>query len=162
MAYVIAYRCLRVWWFLRRPATQSAHVAVWHDGGLLLIRNSYKSGETVPSGALKRHETALEAARRELEEEVGVTANTSDLAIACELSVHYDYKRETAHFFELQCTAAPAIAVDRREVIWAGFCPEDELAARPLVPHLRAYLEQRLGLAARDHPASGEHEARSQ
>jgi 8-oxo-dGTP pyrophosphatase MutT (NUDIX family) len=143
--------------------TESAHVAVWHDGGLLLIRNSYKSGETVPSGALKRHESALEAAQRELWEEVGVEASTRDLAFACELIVPYDHKRDTAHFFELQCTAAPAIAVDRREVIWAAFCPEDELATHPLVPHLRAYLERRrLRLGASDHPASGEDEARSQ
>ena len=61
--YRIAYRVLRVWWFIRRPDVHGAFVAVWYEGALLLIRNSYRAGETIPCGQVDRGETARAGAR---------------------------------------------------------------------------------------------------
>jgi 8-oxo-dGTP diphosphatase len=141
LALFAAYRILRAWWFVRRPAVDGAYVALWCDDSLLLIRNSYKRGETVPSGSIHRGESPRDAARRELEEEVGVRATADSLRAVAAFTVAYHHKRDRAHFFELRLEDEPEIRIDRREVVWASFRPADELARRPLVPHVRAYLE---------------------
>jgi 8-oxo-dGTP diphosphatase len=138
----IAYRVLRIWWFLRRPVLRSAFVAVWCDDALLLIRNSYPPGETIPSGGIARGESPREAARRELEEEVGIPAAEEDLVFAGEVVVDYEHKEDHAYIFELHLGRPPQLAPDGREVIRAEFCKFDQLAARPLAPHVRAYLER--------------------
>ena len=77
-AYRLGYPVFRLWWFVRRPRVRGAYVAVWHDGRLLLIRNSYKTGETVPCGGLRRGESPRAGARRELEEEVGIAVHEGE------------------------------------------------------------------------------------
>jgi len=137
------YRALRIWWWIRRPALTGSYVAVWHGDRLLLIRNSYKSGETLPCGGLKRGETHRGAARRELKEEVGIEVEEHQLLFACEIEVEGPLATDRAHFFELEVDAEPAVEIDGREVVWAGFCPLEKLAQRPLIRSVRAYLERR-------------------
>jgi 8-oxo-dGTP pyrophosphatase MutT (NUDIX family) len=136
-----AYRLLRVWWWLTHPDVRGAYVAVWCDDRLLLIRNSYRSGETVPCGAVKRSEHPAEAAVRELAEEVGITVAEGDLRFAREVVVDFEGKRDHAHFFELHRPRDPALRIDRREVEWAGFVHRSQLRDRPLLPHVRGYLD---------------------
>ena len=158
VALRVAIRVLRVVWFFQRPLAQGAYVAVWWDDRLLVIRNSYRAEEGVPAGAIDRGETAVQAAVRELREEVGVHATEDELRYVCEVVVPYDFKDDHSHFFELRRDARPAVAVDNREVVWAEFVPEAELDARPLLPHVRGYLARRRetgaglddGRAARD------------
>ena len=144
--YIAGYRVLRVWWFFRRPRVRGAFVAVWHDDHLLLIRNSYRSGETLPCGAIGRRETTRAAARRELHEEVGIDAPEQALIFATDFELAWDFKRDHATIFEFHPTERPEIRVDAREVVWGQFVPANELASRPLVPHLARYLAWR-----RDH-----------
>jgi ADP-ribose pyrophosphatase YjhB (NUDIX family) len=140
-----AYWTLRLWWLLRRPSLDSAFVAVWRENELLLIRNSYRPGYTVPCGNLAAGETPREAARRELEEEVGICVPAELLEPACELVMAFESKQDRAYFFELRVepSTPDAIAIDRREVVWAAFCEEERLAQLDLTPHVRSYLAQR-------------------
>ena len=62
-AFTAAYQIARLWWFVRRPQHDGAYVAVWQGEELLLIRNSYKPGDTVPCGGIGRGESPLQAAR---------------------------------------------------------------------------------------------------
>ena len=154
VALRLAYRSLRVWWWLRQPEAHGAYVAVWRGERLLLIRNSYRRGETVPCGAIARGETPRAAARRELAEEVGIRVPEERLVDAGHHSVEFESKLDHASFFELGLEADEEdveIRVDRREVVWGEFVVEDELGRRPLVPHVRAYLAAR---AARSQSAS--------
>jgi 8-oxo-dGTP pyrophosphatase MutT (NUDIX family) len=145
-----AYWILRGWWFVRRPTKEGAFVAVWRGNELLLIRNSYRRGITVPSGGVDPGETPREAALRELHEEVGIATSCEALLPFCTLELPYEGKRDRAHFFELQldASASCSITIDRREVVWADFCPEAQLEEHPLNPFVRAYLAQRQERAA--------------
>ena len=137
-----AYRLLRVAWWLRHPEVHGAYVAVWRDDRLLLVRNSYRRGETVPCGAIGRTETPRRAAARELAEEVGIVVPEDELVAAGELEVEFEGKRDHAHFFELRLARDVPVRVDEREVVWAEFVPRGRLPERPLVPHVRGYLER--------------------
>ena len=156
-AYAVAYRVLRVWWFFRRPNVHGAFVAVWHDDALLVIRNSYRRGETLPIGLVERGETPRAAARRELFEEVGIDAPENELVPATDFDLDWDYKHDRASIFEWHPGERPRIRVDAREVIWGEFIAEGELDARSLVPHVVRYLEwhRARSSAHSSDPASG-------
>src|SRR5438270_6210151 len=64
----------RMWWKLTRPRHQGAMVAVYVGSALLLVRSSYRTEWHLPGGGVQRNETPDAAARRELAEEIGLTA----------------------------------------------------------------------------------------
>jgi ADP-ribose pyrophosphatase YjhB (NUDIX family) len=138
-----AYLGARAWWAVRRPEVRSAFVAVWWNDQLLLIRNSYKPGETVPCGGLRAGESARAGARRELAEEVGLCVGEDALQPAFRAVVEHHSTRDHFEVFELWCDERPAIQVDGREVVSSEFCPRHALGERPLVPQVRAYLAAR-------------------
>ena len=139
----VAYAGILAVRFFRRPKGPGVFVSVWHGDRLLLIRNSYRSGESVPAGGIRRGETTSEAARRELREEVGLEVEPEALKFACTFELDYHFKRDVAHFFELEYTDEPRVEVDRREVTHANFVPRHQLPSRPLVPHVLEYLRLR-------------------
>ena len=71
VGYRLAYLTLRLWWFVRRPATNGAAVALWHAGKVLMVRTSYRGCYSLPGGFVRRGEPSEQAARRELREELG-------------------------------------------------------------------------------------------
>ena len=144
-AYRVVYLVLRGWWRIRHPTQRGAFVAVWRGEDLLVIRNSYRGGVTVPCGNVGRRESPREAARRELEEEVGISVALDELEFICDLNVAFEGKDDHAYFFELFWTADTRveISIDHREVIWAEFRPRGSLGNVGLVPHVEAYLAHR-------------------
>ena len=139
----VAYRLLLVGWFLFRPRRRGVFIAVWHAGRVLAIRNSYRDWLALPAGGMRRGETPEAAGRRELAEEVGITAAPGALRFVCEVPSTFEWKRDRCAFFEIHLDAPIEPHVDHREVIWAGFVtPAEALAAR-LAPPVRAYLERR-------------------
>jgi 8-oxo-dGTP diphosphatase len=136
-----AYRVQLAWWFVRRPVIQGAYVAVWHGERVLVIQNSYRKRMSFPAGGLARGESMLDAAVRELHEEVGIRASAQQLAYYGEIVVPSGYAEDHAHLFELRCTEAPQVRVDAREVIWAKFMTPGEALAGGVVSVVRRYLE---------------------
>jgi len=144
-AYIAAYRILRVWWFVRRPDSYGAFVLLWRGDEILLIRNSYRSGYTVPSGNIDRGETPRQAARRELAEEVGLEVRESELEYVGEVHLEFERRRDHSSFFELHREPGRPLdlRIDRREVVWAEFCPVGRLSEFDISPHVTAYLAGR-------------------
>jgi 8-oxo-dGTP diphosphatase len=140
----VAYRILLVGWFVFRPRRRGVFVAVWHRGRLLAIRNSYRNWVALPAGGIERGETPLEAALRELREEVDIDAAPDALRFVREIPARFEFKRDRCSFFELVLAAPIEPHADRREVIWAGFLTPDEALAARLAPPVREYLEARL------------------
>jgi ADP-ribose pyrophosphatase YjhB (NUDIX family) len=138
--YRLAYRLDRARNFLLRPRTSGAYVAVWLHDRLLLIRNSYKAGYTMPCGHIGRGERPADAASRELREEVGLRVAAAELTPVFETWNHSEYKRDHVHVFALRLERAPAIELDGREVVWAGFRSAEQALAMPLHTPVEAYL----------------------
>ena len=139
-ALVIAYRLAFVYWFVFRPQTKGAYVAVWVQDQLLLICNSYKSGFTFPAGGLKKGETPLQAAVRELREEVGIVAKSTDLYLVAEFQTRSEFKLDTSSVYELRLPTVPSIHLDQREVVAYNWVTFQQAAASDIAPVVKAYL----------------------
>ena len=143
VALWFAYRVLLVAWFVFRPRRRGVFIAVWYDGRVLAIRNSYRRWLSLPAGGIQRGEAPQDAALRELREEVGIVASPEALRFVRAFPTTFEWKRDVCSFFELSLDAPIAPRIDRREVVWAGFVtPADALRAE-LAPPVRAYLEAR-------------------
>ena len=91
-----AHKMLKLAWFVRRPRTYGAHaVALTREKRLILVKLRYAPGWRLPGGGRKPHEPPIEAALRELREEIGMTAH-GEVQLACELEEAIDFKRDTA------------------------------------------------------------------
>ncbi len=139
-----AFQLLRLYWFVFRPRTHGAFVAVWARGRLLCIRNSYRRELGLPGGRVRRGEEEREAAARELREEVGVVVDPGTLQWVGRLEFRYEYKRDRCDLFEWRLDEEPSFAPDRREGIWAGFRSPDDLLGEPASPVLEACLRRAL------------------
>ena len=139
----IAYRVLLVLWFVFRPTWRGVSIAVWQDGRVLAIRNSYRNWLALPGGGIHRGEAPLDAAQRELREEVGIAAAPGALRFVGEIATIFEWKRDRCSFFELILDQPLEPHVDRREVVWAGFVAPTDALRDHLTPPARAYLERR-------------------
>lgn len=143
--YRWAYRVVKVWWRLRRPHNDGAVIAVRLDGRLLMVRHSYRDTFGWPGGGIGRSETAADAARRELAEELGLFVRPGALRFIGELVSQWEFRRDHVRIFELRLNEAPALRLDNREVVAAQFMEPAAVLALPVVaPFVRAYLEGRL------------------
>lgn len=89
-----AYQLLKAGWFVRRPRTFGAHaLALTPERKLILVKLRYAPGWRLPGGGCNPGEDAVEAALRELREEVGMTSyGTAQLA--AELEQRPDARRD--------------------------------------------------------------------
>jgi ADP-ribose pyrophosphatase YjhB (NUDIX family) len=98
-------------------------VAVWHGDKLLLIRHSYKPGDALPGGTLRVGEPPVDAAARELYEEVGISASPDEL-----IPLRSWKQREGGRWlFEYRPPSMPRIVPDQREVVAAQFVARHEI-----------------------------------
>jgi len=140
--YRAAYLAARIWWFVRRPHTNGSLVALWCGGRLLLVRTSYRSLYSLPGGFMKRGETSLAGAEREVLEELGLVI-TSGLRLAWHGTIAFEHRSDTATVWEASLETTPPIRVDGAEIVWAGWKTAEEALALPLLPAIAQYLENR-------------------
>jgi len=146
--YRVAHWGLRLLWFIRRPETTGALVAVWHHGRVLLVKNSYRPQLTLPGGYIRPREDRRTAAARELREEVGIQVQPKRLVHAYHGTHLFEHRQDTLDIYELEMDDAPNVQVDNREVVRAEFYTPDEALGMEIVPHLDEYLSQRIARAA--------------
>lgn len=143
LAYRVAYQGARVYWRLLRPKNHGALVAMWHDGKVLLVQNSYLNYMSLPGGYVRASESAEEAAVRELREEVGLTVEKERLTLALDHEHMWEGRQDHVVIFELSVEEPPSIQIDNREVVRAEWLTPEEALSRNLFPPLRTVVERR-------------------
>jgi len=102
LAYRCAYVALRVWSRVARPHTRGVKCVLVEGDGVLLVRHSYGPGLwDLPGGFCRRNEPFAAAARRELEEELGLPGEAT---VACmgELRRDFQGRHETLQGFRVE------------------------------------------------------------
>ena len=148
MAYRAAYQAMRVYWRLARPITRGALVAIWNNGEILLVKNSYVDYYCVPGGYLKGTETPVEAAVRELAEEVSIRVSPEALKLGLAETHTWEGKTDVVSIFDLDVEERPVFRVDNREVTDAEFFSPHYALEIKLFPPLRRHIEARLAKQA--------------
>jgi 8-oxo-dGTP pyrophosphatase MutT (NUDIX family) len=138
VTFRLGFPLARRWWSLWRPRHEGALVAVYAGSSLLVLRSSYQIGWCFPGGGIRRGETPETAARRELLEEIGITA--SPLRPVCIISGCWDGRRDKVHFFELRLEQIPRLRLDNREIIEARLAAPTDLLGAELTGPVAAYI----------------------
>ena len=128
---------------LSKFMANGAAAALVCGGRLLVVRQSYAPGLGLPAGGIRRGEDARDAARRELREEVGIALPAAALREVFAFAYDAHGRHIDNRVFEARFDAPPAPRIDRREIVWAGWKPFDEVAAERCNPTLRRYLAWR-------------------
>lgn len=106
----------RIYWFTFRPRTIGVKCLIERNGKYLFIKHSYGSrmhNWNLPGGGLKRNESTIEAAKREVFEELGL--RLSNLNHLITYVTKAEYKVDTVHCFYSKLDKQELL-IDRREV----------------------------------------------
>jgi 8-oxo-dGTP diphosphatase len=141
LALRVGYRLARVWWRLRRPRHEGALVAIYVGRALLLVQSSYRDEWNLPGGSVEPGEAPDAAARREMEEELGLSSYP--LIAAGTVCGMWDGRRDRVHVFELHLDRMPELRLDNREIIAARLVSPEELEGIALTGAVAAYLARR-------------------
>jgi 8-oxo-dGTP pyrophosphatase MutT (NUDIX family) len=142
LAYRSAYAALRGYWFVRRPEVAGVKCLLTDRDRVLLVKHTYGNrGWDLPGGSLKRGELPVEAARREMGEELGVMID--DWVPLGRLLANMHHRRDTMYCFRAELRNSN-ITVDRAELAAVRWFPRRELPA-DLADHVRRILARTAG-----------------
>jgi 8-oxo-dGTP pyrophosphatase MutT (NUDIX family) len=114
-------RCFHLYWRFARGMTFGVRVMVLDaDGRVFLVKHSYVDGWHLPGGGVEVGETALDAMRRELQEEGNITFDGQAVLHGIFFNRHVSQRDHVAVFIvrNFHQAAKPA---PNREIVDCGF-----------------------------------------
>ena len=125
LAYRCAYAVLWAYRSVAKPALHGVKCVLVDSDRILLVRHSYGPREwDFPGGGLKRDEAPLTAARREIQEELGV--DIDDWLAIGDVLARFQRTKSTMYCFRAELHD-PQIMLDRGELLAARWFALDEL-----------------------------------
>ncbi len=125
LTYRSGYRVLQVVWFFWRPQKDGVKCVLTTDDRVLLVRHTYgRRSWDLPGGAVKRGEPPIDAARREMEEELGLSS-VPWTGIG-HLRGTVDHRRDTIYLFAAE-VSSPTLTLDEGELADAHWFRRAEL-----------------------------------
>jgi 8-oxo-dGTP pyrophosphatase MutT (NUDIX family) len=140
--YRLGYPCAQVVWRVTGKPGKGTTIAVWHQGRLLCVRESYRPGLGLPGGGLRRGEAPEAGARRELFEEVGLALEPTVFSGTGQLAYRNDGRVIEDMLFEIELDVEIPLRIDQREIVWAGFLSPADILADQMQHGTRLYLER--------------------
>jgi 8-oxo-dGTP pyrophosphatase MutT (NUDIX family) len=123
--YRLGYRVLTIFWVLRAPRLNGAKCVITDGERVLLVRHTYGRGWwDLPGGGMRAGEPAIEAARREMREELGI--DVTDWTLIGEIGATIHRRSDTLHCFHVDLDA-PALTLDLGELAAAWWFRRAEL-----------------------------------
>jgi 8-oxo-dGTP pyrophosphatase MutT (NUDIX family) len=127
LGYRVAYRLLQAFWFVARPRKEGVKCVVTDGDRVLLVRHTYgRRSWDLPGGSIKRRESPLSAARREMNEELGLDG--ADWSAIGEVQGRVDRRHDTIHCFRVELSK-PTLTLDQGELAAARWFARSELPA---------------------------------
>ena len=127
--YRVAYQLARVYWFVARPRQRGVKCVITRDGDVLLVRHTYGNRRAwdLPGGGIKRGEAPVDAARREIHEELGMEIlSWTELG---DFFAKYEHRADTMYCFHAEVDGVSP-APDRVEIAEARWFPTAAPPAR--------------------------------
>ncbi len=142
LGYRFAYAVLRVYWWVFRPNSSGVKCVITHQDNVLLVRHTYgPRGWELPGGSRKRNEDAEATARREIQEELGLSIDSWRSLGQIEVTV--DHHKDSLYCFQAEAPAPggapPELALELGEIAAARWFPKADLP-HPLGRYTRAIL----------------------
>ena len=118
---------LRTYWFVRRPKLSGVKCVLTDGEEVLLVRHTYgPRAWDLPGGAIKRGESPVTAARREMNEELGVSID--DWRALGTITVRIDYRKDHVYCFQAEAPGRE-LTIDLGELADASWFRRDGLPA---------------------------------
>ena len=126
--FKIAYPFALVYWYVVRPQTERAKVVLVCGDQVLLVKQTFHLKQwTLPGGGINKNEPPIEAAKRELIEELSLAdVELNFLGLA---DTRVDHRRDLMYVFggKLTIDQVAAVKVDGVEIAEAKLFPFDNL-----------------------------------
>ena len=146
VVYRAGYNAMRVIWLVSRPTLDGVKCVITDGDSVLLVRHTYgPSRWDLPGGRIEGSEPPLDAAQREMTEELGL--RIADWTSLGEMHVTNDHRRDTLYLFQVE-VRAPALTIDRGELALACWFRRSGLPS-DLAPHV-------IPILARTEPPPGD------